>query len=81
MYKVETINDYMVASRMQSTGETMKIQMTYETKVRRRVRNGVLILDLQMLLDNIGGYSSELRGRVDVKGKGVMDTFWLLSRI
>ena len=58
----DTVN---VASRMQSTGEPMKIQITYETK---------------MLLDNLGGYVSELRGQVEVKGKGNMDTYWLLSR-
>ena len=58
----DTVN---VASRMQSTGEPMKIQMTYETK---------------MLLDNLGGYVSEVRGQVEVKGKGLMDTYWLLSR-
>ena len=39
---------------MQSTGEAMKIQMTYETK---------------MLLDNLGGYVAEVRGQVEVKGK------------
>ena len=54
-----------VASRMQSTGEPMKIHMTYETK---------------MLLDNVGGYKSELRGQVEVKGKGLMDTYWLIAR-
>ena len=54
-----------VASRMQSTGEAMKIQMTYETK---------------MLLDNLGGYVAEVRGQVEVKGKGLMDTYWLLSK-
>ena len=58
----DTVN---VASRMQSTGQPMKIQMTYETK---------------MLLDNLGGYVSEVRGQVEVKGKGCMDTYWLLSR-
>ena len=42
----DTVN---VASRMQSTGEAMKIQMSYETK---------------MLLDNLGGYISEMRGQV-----------------
>ena len=59
----DTVN---VASRMQSTGEPMKIQMTYETK---------------MLLDNLGGYNSEIRGQVEVKGKGFLDTFWLISRV
>ena len=58
----DTVN---VASRMQSTGEPMKIQMTYETK---------------MLLDALGGYVSEVRGQVEVKGKGCMDTYWLPSR-
>ena len=58
----DTVN---VASRMQSTGEAMKIQMTYETK---------------MLLDNLGGYISDMRGQVEVKGKGYMDTYWLVSR-
>ena len=58
----DTVN---VASRMQSTGNPMKIQMTYETK---------------MLLDNLGGYVTEMRGQVEVKGKGNLDTFWLLSR-
>ena len=53
------------ASRMRTTGEPMKIQMTYETK---------------MLLDNLGGYVSEVRGQVEVKGKGLMDTYWLLSK-
>ena len=50
---------------MRSTGEPMMIQMTYETK---------------MLLDNVGGYTGQVRGQVEVKGKGNMDTYWLLSR-
>ena len=58
----DTVN---VASRMRTTGEPMRIQMTYETK---------------MLLDNLGGYVSEVRGQVEVKGKGLMDTYWLLSK-
>ena len=58
----DTVN---VASRMRSTGEPMRIQMSYETK---------------MLLDNAGGYNSEMRGQVEVKGKGNMDTFWLVSK-
>ena len=58
----DTVN---VASRMQSTGEPMKIQMTYETKT---------------LLETIGGYVSEPRGHVEIKGKGRIDTFWLLGK-
>ena len=59
----DTVN---VASRMQSTGEPEKIQMTYETK---------------MMLDNLGGFISEMRGQVEVKGKGCLDTYWLVSRV
>ena len=58
----DTVN---VASRMRSSGEPMRIQMSYETK---------------MLLDNAGGYNSEMRGQVEIKGKGNMDTFWLVSK-
>ena len=58
----DTVN---VASRMQSTGESMRIQMTYETK---------------MMLETIGGFKTEVRGQVEVKGKGLLDTFWLVSR-
>ena len=58
----DTVN---VASRMQSTGEPDKIQMTYETK---------------MMLDNLGGFVSEMRGQVEVKGKGFLESYWLLSR-
>ena len=47
---------------MQSTGEAMKIQMTYETK---------------MLLDNLGGYVAEVRGQVEVKGKVILKHFTL----
>ena len=54
-----------VASRMRSTGEPMMIQMTYETK---------------MLLDNVGGYTGQVRSQMEVKGKGNMDTYWPFSR-
>ena len=58
----DTVN---VASRMQSTGSPMMIQMSYETK---------------MMLDTLGGFVSEPRGPVEVKGKGPMETYWLLGR-
>ena len=44
----------------------MKIQITYETKV---------------LLDTLGGFYCTPRGQVEVKGKGMMDTFWLEGRV
>ncbi|OQV17699.1 Atrial natriuretic peptide receptor 2 [Hypsibius exemplaris] len=57
----DTVN---VASRMESTGEPMKIQMTQTT---------------QSILAFLGGFHMELRGEVPVKGKGTLMTFWLLG--
>ncbi|OQV12264.1 Atrial natriuretic peptide receptor 1 [Hypsibius exemplaris] len=57
----DTVN---VASRMESTGEAMKIQITQETK---------------NLLENIGGYRTVERGSVPIKGKGMLTTYWLLG--
>ncbi|OQV12261.1 Atrial natriuretic peptide receptor 1 [Hypsibius exemplaris] len=57
----DTVN---VASRMESTGEPMKIQITVATKD---------------LLTNIGGFITAERGPVTVKGKGTLITHWLLS--
>ncbi|XP_035890480.1 uncharacterized protein LOC118502368 [Anopheles stephensi] len=55
----DTIN---TASRMESTGEPMKIHISESTKE---------------VLDKLGGFKIKLRGTVDVKGKGTMQTFWL----
>ncbi|XP_055587239.1 uncharacterized protein LOC129739750 isoform X2 [Uranotaenia lowii] len=55
----DTIN---TASRMESTGEPMKIHVSENTKA---------------ILDKIGGFKIKLRGTIEVKGKGTMDTFWL----
>ncbi|OWA49808.1 Atrial natriuretic peptide receptor 2 [Hypsibius exemplaris] len=57
----DTVN---VASRMESTGEPMKIQISQSTKD---------------LLDSISGFHIVERGEVPVKGKGVLRTFWLLA--
>ncbi|OQV13912.1 Atrial natriuretic peptide receptor 1 [Hypsibius exemplaris] len=58
----DTVN---VASRMESTGEPMKIQTSENIKD---------------LLDKIGGFVLEERGEIQVKGKGTMKTYWLLSQ-
>ncbi|XP_055329526.1 atrial natriuretic peptide receptor 1-like [Paramacrobiotus metropolitanus] len=53
------------ASRMESTGEPMRIQTTQATKD---------------ILGKFPGFTLETRGEVNVKGKGLMTTYWLLSR-
>ncbi|OQV23264.1 Atrial natriuretic peptide receptor 1 [Hypsibius exemplaris] len=58
----DTVN---VASRMESTGEAMKIQITETTK---------------KLLDSEGSYQLEERGPVPIKGKGILTTYWLLGQ-
>ncbi|XP_055617902.1 adenylate cyclase, germination specific-like isoform X2 [Toxorhynchites rutilus septentrionalis] len=57
----DTIN---TASRMESTGEPMKIHVSEDTKV---------------ILDKLGGFKIKRRGTIEVKGKGTMDTYWLLG--
>ncbi|XP_016950698.1 uncharacterized protein LOC108024967 isoform X2 [Drosophila biarmipes] len=53
------------ASRMESTGSSWRIHMSQETRDR---------------LENRGGYAIEPRGLIDIKGKGMMNTFWLLGK-
>ncbi|XP_039753420.1 receptor-type guanylate cyclase gcy-4-like isoform X2 [Pararge aegeria] len=59
----DTIN---TASRMESTGEAMRIHISQTTKES---------------LDTMGKYIVESRGIVDVPGKGPMETFWLLGKV
>ncbi|VDO54463.1 unnamed protein product [Haemonchus placei] len=54
------------ASRMESNGKPGKIHLSFEA---------------QLLLAEIGGFEVESRGEVIIKGKGVMETFWLLGRV
>uniref|UniRef100_A0A0N5B8W1 Guanylate cyclase n=1 Tax=Strongyloides papillosus TaxID=174720 RepID=A0A0N5B8W1_STREA len=54
------------ASRMESNGKPGKIHTTES---------------FTKLLNMIGGYKIEPRGEVIIKGKGVMNTFWLIGRI
>ena len=56
-------NTVNVASRMESSGAEAKIQVTGEVKKALEP----------------AGYTFETRGTVDIKGKGKMETFWLLG--
>ncbi|XP_055344185.1 atrial natriuretic peptide receptor 1-like [Paramacrobiotus metropolitanus] len=53
------------ASRMESHGEAGKIQCSPTTKE---------------LLDKLGDYVVVSRGEMEVKGKGLMETFWLVAK-
>ncbi|XP_017785068.1 PREDICTED: guanylate cyclase 32E [Nicrophorus vespilloides] len=55
----DTVN---TASRMESSGESLRIHISHAT---------------YLLLQRIGGYHFEDRGLVQIKGKGEMQTFWL----
>ncbi|XP_045772633.1 adenylate cyclase, germination specific-like [Maniola jurtina] len=59
----DTIN---TASRMESTGEAMKIHISQSTKEA---------------LEKMGKYIMESRGIVEVPGKGEMETFWLVGKV
>ncbi|XP_071953842.1 atrial natriuretic peptide receptor 1-like [Antedon mediterranea] len=59
----DTVN---TASRMESTGEALRIQASDNCK---------------KVLDKIGGYSVEERGEMQVKGKGMMRTYWVMGRV
>ncbi|XP_077993897.1 atrial natriuretic peptide receptor 1-like [Glandiceps talaboti] len=50
------------ASRMESNGEPLKIHISESTKV---------------VLDTFGYFIIDLRGQVEMKGKGVQTTYWL----
>ncbi|KAF3822884.1 hypothetical protein GH733_010320 [Mirounga leonina] len=52
------------ASRMESNGEALKIHLSSETKA---------------VLEEFGGFELELRGDVEMKGKGKVRTYWLLG--
>lgn len=57
----DTVN---TASRMESTGEPLKIHISSSTK---------------RLLDRFGSFVVVPRGEIDVKGKGKMETYWLIK--
>uniref|UniRef100_A0A1I7U8C9 Guanylate cyclase n=1 Tax=Caenorhabditis tropicalis TaxID=1561998 RepID=A0A1I7U8C9_9PELO len=53
------------ASRMESNGKPGQIHVTADAN--------------RMLTEVVGGFRTESRGEVIIKGKGVMETFWLLG--
>lgn len=53
------------ASRMESSGSSWRIHMSQHTKDR---------------LEKDGGYLIEERGPIEIKGKGMMNTYWLLGK-
>lgn len=50
---------------MESTGKELRIHLSDESAHR---------------LSELGGFELELRGRIEVKGKSSMTTYWLLGR-
>lgn len=54
-----------IAARINTSGEAMKIHITTETK---------------LLLDTIGTFRIEHRGLVEIKSKGLVDTYWLVGK-
>ncbi|XP_070536703.1 atrial natriuretic peptide receptor 1-like isoform X5 [Ptychodera flava] len=52
------------ASRMESNGEPLKVHVSLPTK---------------MILDTFGTFHLQLRGEIEMKGKGKQTTYWLLG--
>ncbi|KAK6753731.1 hypothetical protein RB195_012989 [Necator americanus] len=53
------------ASRMESNGKPGRVHISTDT--------------MKFLTEKVGGYKTELRGEVIVKGKGAVETYWLLT--
>ncbi|CAK5081418.1 unnamed protein product [Meloidogyne enterolobii] len=73
----DTVN---TASRMESNGRRKKINLifiNYSFSTAGRIH--ISTTTNHYLTNIIGGYVTEPRGEVIIKGKGVMETFWLLG--
>lgn len=57
----DTVN---TASRMESTGEALKIHISAQCKEA---------------LERLGGYETAERGQIELKGKGKVTTYWLVG--
>lgn len=55
----------LVAARLATMGESMKIHISLETK---------------LLLDSVSGFRTEHRGLIELKSKGLVDTYWLVGK-
>ncbi|KAL4220100.1 Retinal guanylyl cyclase 1 [Mactra antiquata] len=53
------------ASRMESTGAAYRIHISEAVRV---------------ILESLGGYQTEYRGEVELKGKGMAKTYWLIGK-
>ncbi|XP_021372746.1 retinal guanylyl cyclase 2-like [Mizuhopecten yessoensis] len=53
------------ASRMESTGSAFRIHISVQTK---------------NVLSDLGGYQTDFRGEVELKGKGLAKTYWLVGK-
>ncbi|KIH55184.1 adenylate/guanylate cyclase catalytic domain protein, partial [Ancylostoma duodenale] len=77
------------ASRMESNGKRkLRKKKKKEKQMKKKVRKYTMLLagrvhistdTMKFLTEVIGGYKTELRGEVIVKGKGALETHWLLT--
>jgi guanylate cyclase 2F len=64
--KITQHNSFLIPGhRMESTGSSWRIHMSQTTCDR---------------LEQTGGYIIEPRGPIEIKGKGKMNTYWLLGK-